>query len=378
MDTNDRLLGLIQELYAAPGMVDGWREFLGSLRTAVHGSGANLICHDPRSGVGRVLAYARSDADGIRLYQQHWSAYDPWATSPKLTQIREGSVGLGEALIAHTVFKHTAFYCDFGRFYDVGRCVVGLIDTKQQPISVVSINRSERQTAFANEDVALLSALMPHLQRALQLHRRLLSSEALAHDLGTAIDLGVHAVILVDAAGRIVFLNRAASRLLAFRDGLLSDAGELRASHGAETGQLRSLIADAAKTSAGGGIGAGGAIALSRPSGLRPLTAIVSPVAGRRVPVPGADAAAALVVVTGWQCNVGVDETDLRMPFGLTPAEAKLARLLAEGVSLTNAAAQLALSRETVRSRVKSIFQKTNTHGQAELVRLLLTARPGV
>ena len=371
MDAHDRLVGLIDELYAAPGTEDGWRDFLGSLRTAVHGSGANLICHDRRSGRGTVLAFAGSDADGVRLYQQHWSAYDPWATSPKLAQISEGSFGLGETLIAHGAFKDTAFYRDFGRFYDVGRCVVGMIETRQHPISVMSINRSERQTAFANEHVALLSALMPHLQRALQLHRRLLSSDALADDLATAIDLAAHAVILVDAGGGIVFLNRAASRLLAFRDGLMSDAGELRASHCAETGQLRSLIADAARTSVGEGVGAGGAIALSRPSGVRPLTAIVSPVVGRHVPVPGAGAGVAMIVVTGSQGHA-VDETDLRMLFALTPAEARLARLLAEGASLTEAAAQLALSRETVRSRVKAIFQKTNTQGQAELVQLLL------
>lgn len=376
MDTSERLLGLIQKLYAAPGTVDGWYEFLDSLRTVIHGSGANLICHDPRAGTGTVVSFAGSDADGIGLYQRHWSAYDPWALSPKLSSVREGSVGLGDALIPHATFKETGFYRYFGRFYDVGRCVVGMIETRQHPISVVSINRSERQNAFGNDDLALLSALMPHLQRSLQLHRRLLSSEAVVHDLGTVIDLSHRSVILVDAAGRVVFLNRSARRLIASGDGLSSDAGELRASRRADTVLLRVLIADAAKTSGGDGIGPGGAIALSRPSGLRPLTAIVSPIAGRSVPVPGAERAAAMVVVSDGQSRVGIEE--LRALYGLTPAEARLALLLAEGVSLADAATRLGLLRETVRSRVKSIFEKTNTHSQAELVRLLITARPGL
>jgi DNA-binding CsgD family transcriptional regulator len=61
--------------------------------------------------------------------------------------------------------------------------------------------------------------------------------------------------------------------------------------------------------------------------------------------------------------------------FGLTPAEAALARLLAQGHSLTEAAAHLCVTRETTRSRLKNIFEKTQTHRQAELVRLLVTVQ---
>jgi DNA-binding CsgD family transcriptional regulator len=37
---------------------------------------------------------------------------------------------------------------------------------------------------------------------------------------------------------------------------------------------------------------------------------------------------------------------------------------------------RLGLRRETVRSRLKAIFEKTNTHRQGELVRLVLTGTP--
>jgi DNA-binding CsgD family transcriptional regulator len=57
--------------------------------------------------------------------------------------------------------------------------------------------------------------------------------------------------------------------------------------------------------------------------------------------------------------------------FGLTPAESKLAACIAEGVSLEVAAEEFGISRETARNQLKSIFSKTNTHRQAQLVAII-------
>jgi DNA-binding CsgD family transcriptional regulator len=61
--------------------------------------------------------------------------------------------------------------------------------------------------------------------------------------------------------------------------------------------------------------------------------------------------------------------------FGLTSAEARLATRLAAGNSLRNAAAEEGITYETARSRLKTIFRKTDTTRQAELVLLLTRYR---
>lgn len=58
---------------------------------------------------------------------------------------------------------------------------------------------------------------------------------------------------------------------------------------------------------------------------------------------------------------------------GLTRAEARLASLLAEGISLEEAAEALLVSIQTVRSQLKLVFAKTGVTRQAELVALILT-----
>jgi DNA-binding CsgD family transcriptional regulator len=61
----------------------------------------------------------------------------------------------------------------------------------------------------------------------------------------------------------------------------------------------------------------------------------------------------------------------LRQLFDFTAAEARLARLIAGGVSPEQAAETIGVVRETVRNQLKAIFAKTGTHRQSELVALL-------
>lgn len=64
-------------------------------------------------------------------------------------------------------------------------------------------------------------------------------------------------------------------------------------------------------------------------------------------------------------------EPAIRTSLGLTAAESRLAVRLLTGESLRSAAAALGITYESARSQLKSIFQKTGTHRQGELIALL-------
>jgi DNA-binding CsgD family transcriptional regulator len=64
----------------------------------------------------------------------------------------------------------------------------------------------------------------------------------------------------------------------------------------------------------------------------------------------------------------------LRNRFDLTPAETRLVVLLVTGASLKSSAKALGVGYETVRRHLKSVFLKTGTHRQAELVLTVLRA----
>ena len=375
----DAVLELIQHLYAAPGTVTGWHTFLEALRRATGSSSANLISHFRLLRSSDITAGAgiAADPEGARLYEEHWSAHDPWAYSPRFSP-QPGSVFDGEALVPLSELRRTAFYADFGRRFDVVHMVGATIDAGAAGTSVISINGGEQRAPFSDSEASLLAALMPHMQQALRLHRRLLHAEQAADDLTAIIERSHRALFLVDRSGRIVFMNGSASRLVSQSDGIAIDRDELRGARDDATTRLRTLIAEAIQTSTAGGAGAGGVVTLGRPSGRRPLTALVTPVSAvDRLPATR-HRVAALVAISDPESTLVPDDRTLRAMFGLTPAEARLTRLLAEGTSLAESAERLGLRPETARTRIKVIFEKTGTHRQAELVSLVMRALPQV
>jgi DNA-binding CsgD family transcriptional regulator len=80
----------------------------------------------------------------------------------------------------------------------------------------------------------------------------------------------------------------------------------------------------------------------------------------------------ALLTLNALGPRPGPPATILAKTFCLTPSEAKLACIIARGAPPAIAARELKISRETARNQLKSVFAKTDTHRQSELVALLM------
>ena len=72
------------------------------------------------------------------------------------------------------------------------------------------------------------------------------------------------------------------------------------------------------------------------------------------------------------ECNCTIDPALLYAAFGLTPAECRIAALIVEGQTIKEIAKTLGTQQDTVRKQLQSVYQKTATHRQPELMRLLL------
>jgi DNA-binding CsgD family transcriptional regulator len=96
-------------------------------------------------------------------------------------------------------------------------------------------------------------------------------------------------------------------------------------------------------------------------------------VVGHLIPTPGQardifDGAAAIFVVTPLSAPKAPDVSLIQALFDLTPAEARVARGVVEGATVANLAQRFGVSRETIRSQIKSVFSKTGAQRQADLV----------
>jgi DNA-binding CsgD family transcriptional regulator len=70
------------------------------------------------------------------------------------------------------------------------------------------------------------------------------------------------------------------------------------------------------------------------------------------------------------------DENDLKLLFGLSKAEARIARLLAEGLEPRQIAESRNVSVGTIRVQMKHIFHKMRVHRQSELISTMAELRP--
>jgi DNA-binding CsgD family transcriptional regulator len=104
------------------------------------------------------------------------------------------------------------------------------------------------------------------------------------------------------------------------------------------------------------------------------------PVVVRILPVDGAArspflGARAILIFSGLDEGETEHLAMLRQAFQLTPSEGRLALCLAGGKSLEEAAQAMAIAQETARSHLKSVFRKTGTHRQGELIALISRLR---
>ena len=112
-------------------------------------------------------------------------------------------------------------------------------------------------------------------------------------------------------------------------------------------------------------------MAVSRPSGKRPLELLVTPACQNRW-LELERGAAAIVFVSDPEDTEEAETVLLRGLYGLSRAEAEFAVLLLQGREIKEIAGELHISRNTAKTHLSHLFQKTGTLRQSELLRLLL------
>lgn len=220
---------------------------------------------------------------------------------------------------------------------------------------------------------------MPHVTRALRLHRVVAKQRTADEAAQAAFDRWGHAAFVLDGEARVVVMNRAADRLLHRADGLyLGRDGQLRALGEPRTRALDATLRTCAAMINGVDAGAHPAqldgIILPGPSGGSPLRAMISP-------LPFLTSAATAEFTGGSVLLIIFDpEHSPPTPFGwiarqfnLTPAEQRLTEAIVSGLPLAQAAEQLGIRINTARTRLKTIQAKTHRHRQVDLVRLAMS-----
>ncbi len=374
MSLADDVLDLIGQIYEAgvePRLWDATLVRLGERFRANGGMLATTV------GGSNQLSFS-SEFGGEPEWQE---AYNREFHKPELNPLfpafRRTRPGLAVAdwmVLPKQNLMRSAFYNEWSSPQD-RHTYLGLVTSAgPEAVGAIMFCRDPRSGDFAQDEVALLQALSPHLVRAVGLSRHLGALEGKRQLNDALLDVAARPVIVVEPDGRIVQANDAAWRILDAADGLLVRRDRLAAARPADTSAVRRRIRATAERN----LAACDAMAVVRRSGALPYSVAMTP-----VPVDAVGLEQGRVLVAVFVADPHANPPDmasaLQTAYGLTPAEASLVELLAHDTpSLVDAADRLGVSQTTVKTHLRHCYHKTGARRQTELIRLALASATGL
>jgi DNA-binding CsgD family transcriptional regulator len=233
----------------------------------------------------------------------------------------------------------------------------------------------KRSESFDTPDrVKLMSGLVPHLQQALRTQDKLAALANSAVELADTLEVVRHAIVIVAGEHLVINLNSAAERILRAEDGLCMRSGRIAATITHAEQELHCAI-EKALVGDHSVVRTGRSLTCIRPSGKRPYVIHVLPSHRRNADEP-LRRPMALVLIIDPDDDPEPTAVLLRRIYRLTEAEAEVALHVMRGAELKQISEELSISYTTVRTHLQHVFDKTDTHRQAELVRLLLALSP--
>lgn len=361
---------IIELIYGAALDPTLWTAVMERVADRIGGEGASLSRLNMTDGSGDALL-ARSDPATLQAYAEHFERRNVLTVVEDPVNYRAGrtsGVATDEAALPREAFESSEFYNDFLRPQDIDSALWVRLDLSEREVTTITVGRSARRGRFEAGHLEAALALRPHLVRAYKLGRNLAGRLGLENDLLQAVETSPHAVVILDLSGAVIHANGRARELLGAGRGLGLVGGRLFAAHAEVNPALQKLIAAGIRSD---GIRSGGAMGIPSPNGRMPLALRTSPIPGTGMPIFGAPGGL-LVTVTDLDRQLRSPADELRLLFGLTAAEARLADAIFDGLSLPEAADRFGLSLHTVRFQIARVFEKAGVARQTDLVKLMM------
>jgi DNA-binding CsgD family transcriptional regulator len=351
-----------------------WETLLDEITRFLEGSATALISHDFKHNLGSILVARGYNQKYLHSYDLYHAHQNVWLARERDYR-PPGTIHIGEHLVPEHQLVRTKFYNEWLRPQDLHHRLCAVLSREQAIAVFLEVMRPRQGAAFDQDDVERCRLLLPHLQRALRMHRRMAELELERDAALRALDQLPWGVMFVDEHRNHLRANRHAQEILVAGDGLTARGNTLRAELADETARLDRLLSRALDRTVPQGASAGGTLSITRPSGAHPLSVVVVPLhikteaLGERGPI-------AAIFVADPDLPLASNEQHLRDLYALTPGEARLASWLLQGKSVEEAAAAMGITVNTVRAYLKRIYNKTGVRRQPELVRLLLLGLP--
>lgn len=300
-------------------------------------------------------------------YLQAFAGRNPW--SEMAHGLAVGSLVHTDSLLAREEFRQSPLYKGFLATWNIDSALVGVVDRAGPERLGLVIPGPD--TGPVDELAQAVRRYLPHIQRATRISRKLGEASLRAASAEAALDQTLSATLLIGPDMALLHAN-SRGQLLAESGFITLREGRVRLCQSAGHAALAALV---------DGSDASPSIALSieNQSGdlLRVLAMRIQPQVAHTL--GGTIEGARVLLVASDPPGLPTQSMAERYAqwFNLTPAEARLAAMLANGDSLEEISASRGVTVNATRFLLRGIFAKTGASRQPQLVALLRDAPAG-
>ena len=367
----ERILASLQQAALDPAH---WPTAAGLIDRATGARGNTLLISSDARMTRETISLWRICFGGQRyedLEREYFRTY--WAQDervPRIGWLRSGELVPTGDLYMEDEKETSPAYNEFMTRIDMQNGLHVRQDGPEGSHIVWTFGDSVETRGWSSAQFAAIKRLLPHLRLFASMWQVLADARALSKSLAELFDNGSIGIVQLDREGRIVEANDPATQLLRRRNGILDSGGYLRALAPRDNDRLRQLLTGA--VSPFGVRGSAGSMTIGRSRSRTRLLVYVSPVTAQEWDFRP-DRVAALALVVDPDRRPGIDPRLVGEVLGLTPAESRLAVMLADGQSLREIASATDRTEGTVRWHLKQIFRKQGLSRQPDLVRRVLS-----
>jgi len=364
---------LTTQIYQGSLEAKPWQSFLRGLRVVTGSDSATMTLRKAKDGVASLTFFDslnEPSAEHVRDISLEYARLGH--PNPLISTLsRTGGIFTIDQVIERNALLQSDFYLKLMQPAGVEHMLAMHFPESGGADCFLGLLRGPDKQNFGDEEKQLLLSIKPHLEYALKVHSKIKRNEIEKEIYSEAMNRLAIGTIVLDGHGKVLELNRTAKDILQRNSGISLNDKNLalakpryrdefnrlvRAAIEWRETQRQGVFAEALRVDCAAGADLG---LLIRPA---PDTDWYQ----------DAGTPSVVVYIEDFGGDTRAPEQVVARLFGLTKSEARLAALLASGLTLTDAAVKLNLTESSVRTYSKKIFAKMGVGRQAELVRLIL------
>lgn len=365
----EKIQDIISSIYDAALDSTQWNTITSKLVKDIDAEVGYLrVINQENNSIQKVYSYNK-DPYWDQAYQDHYVNVDPWLNN--IFTERKTYIACSHHLIPNNTYKTMEYYNEFINPQKIHYGLGTKFHINQSSYCYLALNRDIQKQEFNKKDVNYLQLLVPHLQKALLINDKTDNLELEYNLLSHALNQVSNPLLLVNKKGKILYVNQPAEEIIKKQSAITIRNDHLTFVPQKENKKLLQLIYSAAQESKESSIQQGGSMVYTDPINNIYLSLLISPVNPDKANLDTTSHETALILLNSNDQQQTVSPELLKSLYKLTQAESRLTIELCKGFSLDEIADRFSLSKNTLRTQLRSCFNKVGVSRQSELIRIV-------